>query len=913
MERGFALILTLLLLISLIPFEEARGWLSGWQYRRAITINNGGSAETAYTIFVNLTGYALNCAFNDCRDIRFTDANGNQLTFYTEKVAGKGAGQIKYFWVRIPSLPSGTTTIYAYYGNSGVSSASSKSAHYVYEDFESGTLGKFSTGSGASVDSSVKYEGSYAAKISDSVSSTGYYMTSSAGTFRFQDTPIRLVLYRYITATAGGATISTFTVSNSGKTNTRIYYLNSTHLYVYNASYVLPQNSWLRVEIIFYYSGGVYSYSVANQNFQTIFKSGNLSLSSLSPGFTSNDFLIYTATTFVGNVWSDMIFANKYSYMVSYTVGPETTANNPPTVSITSASPSSLYRGQYVTIQGTASDSDGYVTQVLVNITDPSGTRVVTNGLANGTTSWSYSWGSSFTSRLGSYSVSAVAVDNGSARSSVYTLNNAFTLLNNPPQITSYGSNITTVKVGGSALFYLNGTDLETPRSSLVAQITIRDPSNDIRVNRVSMSLNSGTNRWEYAYVLDETGTWQITFYLRDSDDAEVSQDHQVQCVTISVLSLSVVPNETTRPSSVTLNASVSGDLDTLTVRYRVYDPEDHLFSEGTMSYSKSVSGVHYFTHSLGLGTGALAGYYDVIINATDVNGGDEKAFLQAFRVLNVDPLIHSITLNTASIERGKTLSIRVNATDPEGSGLLVYIRIYSPQNESIYFAYCSYNSSSGLYEASWTTSAATQLGNYKVEASAEDVEGGLASLSRDFLVVNSRPVIHEVLTSSEEVYVNSTVWIYANVSDYETQVHLLVVAVKIDNHQGLMSFDSSSNLFKYAYVPTSAKTYDVQVNATDLDGDTTSLTRNGLFRAYLPTGGSEGGEVTETTTTSISLWNLPNGTMKDWLKDLFSRIPVISDIQEVLGTVETLVGIIAGIFFIYAVRGGKQGKVRRR
>ncbi|MEM3762974.1 MAG: DUF2341 domain-containing protein, partial [Desulfurococcaceae archaeon] len=259
MERGFALILTLLLLISLIPFEEARGWLSGWQYRRAITINNGGSAETDYTIFVNLTGYALNCAFDDCRDIRFTDANGNQLTFYTEKVAGKGAGQIKYFWVRIPSLPSGTTTIYAYYGNSGVSSASSKSAHYVYEDFESRTLGKFTTSSGASIDSSVKYEGSYAAKVVDTSSSGDYYMKSNSGNFRFRTDPIVLTAYMHVQISSGCIALA-YLVSNYVRAPVIPCFYNSTHIQVSGSSCTIKQGVWFRAQIIYYQNGNVYSY-----------------------------------------------------------------------------------------------------------------------------------------------------------------------------------------------------------------------------------------------------------------------------------------------------------------------------------------------------------------------------------------------------------------------------------------------------------------------------------------------------------------------------------------------------------------------------------------------------------------------------------------------------------------------------
>lgn len=94
-------------------------WNNGWNYRRAITIDNSASTSTLgnFTVRVSLT--ASNITYSATSpggaDIRFTDGtNTTPLSYEIEQWNPNGTSEI---WVKVPSLVAGTNTIYMYYGN----------------------------------------------------------------------------------------------------------------------------------------------------------------------------------------------------------------------------------------------------------------------------------------------------------------------------------------------------------------------------------------------------------------------------------------------------------------------------------------------------------------------------------------------------------------------------------------------------------------------------------------------------------------------------------------------------------------------------------------------------------------------------------------------------------------------------
>ncbi|MFZ8805940.1 MAG: DUF2341 domain-containing protein [Candidatus Calescibacterium sp.] len=112
--------------------------LTGWQYRRLITINNSGNSNSLidYQVVVTLDTQSLISAGKmkgDGGDIRFTDSDGTTLLNYWVE-SGMNTSST-YIWVKVPSIPANSTkTIYLYYGNPSAISLSNDIATFDYCD-----------------------------------------------------------------------------------------------------------------------------------------------------------------------------------------------------------------------------------------------------------------------------------------------------------------------------------------------------------------------------------------------------------------------------------------------------------------------------------------------------------------------------------------------------------------------------------------------------------------------------------------------------------------------------------------------------------------------------------------------------------------------------------------------------------
>jgi hypothetical protein len=113
------------------------GWLSGWAYRRPITVtNNTASALTNYQVLVIIDTQTLisqGKMRSDGGDIRFTGSDGVTLIdYWVESGINTTSTRI---WVEVPSIPaSGSTTIYIYYGNPSATSLSNGEATFLFFD-----------------------------------------------------------------------------------------------------------------------------------------------------------------------------------------------------------------------------------------------------------------------------------------------------------------------------------------------------------------------------------------------------------------------------------------------------------------------------------------------------------------------------------------------------------------------------------------------------------------------------------------------------------------------------------------------------------------------------------------------------------------------------------------------------------
>ena len=106
------------------------GWLTGWQYRRAITIDRTKVDSDLYNfpVLVALTSSNFNFskARTDGYDIRFTSSDGTTLLDY-ERERHNASSQVAEYWVRVPLVSSTSdTVIYMYYGKSDASDGQNK-------------------------------------------------------------------------------------------------------------------------------------------------------------------------------------------------------------------------------------------------------------------------------------------------------------------------------------------------------------------------------------------------------------------------------------------------------------------------------------------------------------------------------------------------------------------------------------------------------------------------------------------------------------------------------------------------------------------------------------------------------------------------------------------------------------------
>ncbi|MBC8488175.1 MAG: DUF2341 domain-containing protein [Bacteroidetes bacterium] len=126
--HSFLKMLFLIATISLLNtgLTRAQAWYdSDWQYRKPVSIANpGGTPLTEYQVLITLnSSFDFTKAQIDGSDIRITVANGTTIIpFWIEN--WDAGTQEAYIWVKMPTVPSGGSTAYLYYGNSSAASAS---------------------------------------------------------------------------------------------------------------------------------------------------------------------------------------------------------------------------------------------------------------------------------------------------------------------------------------------------------------------------------------------------------------------------------------------------------------------------------------------------------------------------------------------------------------------------------------------------------------------------------------------------------------------------------------------------------------------------------------------------------------------------------------------------------------------
>lgn len=112
-----------------------------WLYFKEVTITNTGTPLNDYQVQVNLAGGNFPAYANtNGEDIRFTDANGTELSYWIEN--WDNSSKAASIWVKVPSIPTGSSTnIKMYYGNpKAISSSNGDKTFEFFDDFSGTSL-----------------------------------------------------------------------------------------------------------------------------------------------------------------------------------------------------------------------------------------------------------------------------------------------------------------------------------------------------------------------------------------------------------------------------------------------------------------------------------------------------------------------------------------------------------------------------------------------------------------------------------------------------------------------------------------------------------------------------------------------------------------------------------------------------
>lgn len=106
-------------------------WDTSFQYRLPVNITNAGPSLTDYQANITINTSSLISAGKmrpDCADLRFANATDSSFPYWIESGCNSGVTRI---WVKVPSLPSGTSAIYAYYGKPSAAPASNATSTFI--------------------------------------------------------------------------------------------------------------------------------------------------------------------------------------------------------------------------------------------------------------------------------------------------------------------------------------------------------------------------------------------------------------------------------------------------------------------------------------------------------------------------------------------------------------------------------------------------------------------------------------------------------------------------------------------------------------------------------------------------------------------------------------------------------------
>jgi len=309
-------------------------WLSGWSYRRKITISGSSGAGTNYQVLLKIgessgaTGYHFHLdgksasfpsGMNQGGDLRFTADDGmTLLSFWVETVRGTSPNRTAYVWVKVSADLGTDQIIYCYFGNPNATNASDATNTFLaYEGFENGTFGLFKNvyaNDYFSVSSTIKREGNYGARANDTSSSEGGGRYSDADKFWAQNkVAIEFWMRCNATSSAGGETRVSFMKAGYRRAGISIV---DTGVFAYwtqsKTTFGSAQkNTWYKFVVELDHDSLTWNFRIYDSDYNLLYSYSNLSMGATSVSFS--DVIMFSSNTLVGNSYWDEFFSRKWT------------------------------------------------------------------------------------------------------------------------------------------------------------------------------------------------------------------------------------------------------------------------------------------------------------------------------------------------------------------------------------------------------------------------------------------------------------------------------------------------------------------------------------------------------------------------------------------------------------------------
>ena len=224
--------------------------LSGWGYKKSITLSRASGAVTDYQMKLlvgefGAVGEDVDCNSHcqtDFDDIRFTTSDGTTLLdYWIESITGITPNQLATIWIEFDSIGTGATTFYMYYGNASATSVSNGDNTFLFfDDF----LGTSLDGSKWTSSGTVSVSGGEA--VIGSTSNTGYIYSSYTSSEAIMRTNVkwtsRDATYVWWGWIAAGGSSQPYAIFDSAGTSSQYGYFNDGQILI-----TLPQSVWMTI------------------------------------------------------------------------------------------------------------------------------------------------------------------------------------------------------------------------------------------------------------------------------------------------------------------------------------------------------------------------------------------------------------------------------------------------------------------------------------------------------------------------------------------------------------------------------------------------------------------------------------------------------------------------------------------